>query len=305
VGLDPRAQPGQPGAAVPVRRPGGSDLAYARYNQWLLDHFTVVVWEQRGTGMSYPTIDPTAALTLDRYVADGVELARWLQANFDEQKIYLVGNSWGTTLGVLMAQRHPELFWAYVGTGQMVSQRATDQLLYQHVLAYAQRMGNRTVMAKLHAWGPPPWEDLMTDALAHTTMGLFYEDLEPYPPSSELPRNTSAVRFFHGEYGLLDSWNSLRGLADMFSVVYPQLQGIDFRHTATRLEVPVYVMEGRHELSCRRSLAVDWFSRLQAPSKRLIWFQHSGHNPQFEEAGRFQEVMVNTVLQDTYPAATR
>jgi proline iminopeptidase len=285
--------------------PGGSDLAYARYGQWLVDDFTVVVWEQRGTGMSYPTIDPSEALTVDRLVADGVELARWLQGNFDEEKIYLVGNSWGTTLGVLMVQRHPELFWAYVGTGQMVSQRATDRLLYQQALAYAQRTGNQTVVAKLHAWGPPPWEDPMTDALAHTTMGLFYEDLEPYPRSSELPPSALAARFFHGEYGLLDSWNSLRGLADMFSIVYPQLQGIDFRQTATRLDVPVYLMQGRHELSCRGPLAVDWFTRLQAPSKQLIWFERSGHTPHFEEAGRFQQVMVNTVLRETYPAATR
>lgn len=101
----------------------------------------------------------------------------------------------------------------------------------------------------------------------------------------------------------VDSWNSLRGLADMFSIVYPQLQDIDFRRSATRLDLPVYVLEGRHELSARRLPAVDWFDRLQAPSKRLIWFERSGHNPQFEEATRYTDLMTGTVLEETYPAA--
>jgi proline iminopeptidase len=137
--------------------PGGSDLGYVRYRTRLEDRFTVVVWEQRGTGMSYPTIDPTSRMTLEQMVSDGVELSRLLTRRFDEQGIYLVTNSWGSTLGVLMAQRNPELFRAYVGTGQMVSEHATDQLLYQDVLAHLQRTGDQTTERKLRAWGPPPW----------------------------------------------------------------------------------------------------------------------------------------------------
>jgi proline iminopeptidase len=281
--------------------PGGSDLALVRWNQRLEDRFTVVVWEQRGTGMSYPSIDPSDALTLDRMVADGIELTRWLQGRFEEQKVYLVGNSWGTILGVLMAQRSPELFWAYIGTGQMVSPRETDRILYAQALGYADRTGDQALADRLREWGPPPYPDPTTDALAHATIGLLYEDLEPYDlAATEIRPNTMTDRFFHGEYGLLDSWNSLRGLADMFSILYPELRDIDFRVSATRLELPVYLLEGRHELTSRRGPALEWYHLLQAPSKQLVWFERSGHNPQFEEATRYTDLMTGPILTATY-----
>jgi proline iminopeptidase len=281
--------------------PGGSDLALVRWNQRLEDRFTVAVWEQRGTGMSYRSIDPSGALTLDRLVADGVELTRWLRARFDARKVYLVGNSWGTILGVLMAQRNPELFWAYIGTGQMVSVRETDRILYTQALAYADRTGDRDLAGRLRGWGPPPYADPVTDALAHAAIGLLYEDLEPYDlAATEIRPNTMTERFFHGEYGLLDSWNSLRGLADMFSIVYPQLQDLDFRVSATRLDLPVYILEGRHELSARRLPAIEWYDGLRAPGKQLIWFERSGHNPQFEEATRYTELMSGQILTETF-----
>ncbi len=281
--------------------PGGSDLALVRWNQRLEERFTVVVWEQRGTGMSYPSIDPTEALTPEQLVADGIELTGWLQARFDEQKIYLVGNSWGTILGVLMARHSPQLFWAYIGTGQMVNARDTDQILYRQSLVYAERTGNDSIAAKLRAWGPPPYDEPLTDVLAHATVGLLYEDLEPYDlRATEIRPNTMTDRFFNNEYSLLDSWNSLRGLADMFSIVYPQMQGTDLRTDAARLDLPVYILEGRHELSARRELAVDWYQQLQTPSKQLIWFDRSGHNPQFEEATRYTDLMTGTILPATY-----
>jgi len=106
--------------------------------------------------------------------------------------------------------------------------------------------------------------------------------------------------FFPDEYGLMDSWNELRGFPDMAGLLYPQLQGIDFRRTATRLDVPVYVMQGRHELTARTGPALEWFDLLQAPSKRMFWFEASGHNADAEEPDHFNDVMINTVLAETY-----
>jgi proline iminopeptidase len=101
-------------------------------------------------------IRPPVGSPLTRCAQAPPSMLEPISERFDEQGIYLVTNSWGSTLGVLMAQRSPELFRAYVGTGQMVSQRATDQILYQDVLAYLQRTGDRRTERKLPAWGPPP-----------------------------------------------------------------------------------------------------------------------------------------------------
>jgi proline iminopeptidase len=277
--------------------PGSSDVGWVRrFNRALEERFTIAVWEQRGVGKSYGAIDPASALTLDRLVADGVELSRWLANRFGEQKIYLTGNSWGSTLGVLMVQRAPRLYYAYTGTGQMVSQRASDVALYQQILAYADRTGDRALRKRFEAWGEPPYRDVM----AYAAVMEYYDRLEPYrrTPAFEAARGMSG--FFPDEYGLMDTWNELRGFPDMAGLLYPQLQNIDFRRTATRLDVPVYIMQGRHELTARAGPALEWFDRLQAPIKRMFWFEASGHNADAEEPARFNDLMVNTVLAETY-----
>jgi pimeloyl-ACP methyl ester carboxylesterase len=277
--------------------PGSSDVGWVRrFNRALEDRFTVAVWEQRGAGKSYPAIDPTSDLTLDRLVADGIELSRWLADRFDETKIYLTGNSWGSTLGVLMVQRAPQLYHAYAGTGQMVSQRATDVALYHQILAYADRTGDRALRARFEKWGEPPYRD----PTAYAAVMEYYDLLEPYRHTAAFASARGMSGFFPDEYGLMDTWNELRGFPDMAGLLYPQLQGIDFRRTATRLDVPVYVMQGRHELSARSGPALEWFERLQAPIKRMFWFESSGHNADAEEPDLFNDLMINTVFTETY-----
>ena len=118
--------------------PGQSDLAYSRVLfEPLVADFVVVGWDQRGTGRSYGALDPTANVTLDQAVSDTIELAEYLRERFDEEAIYLLGESWGTTLGVLAAQQRPDLFHAYIGSGQMVSQRETDRIIWRDLLAWA------------------------------------------------------------------------------------------------------------------------------------------------------------------------
>jgi len=277
--------------------PGTSDVGWVRtFNRALEDHFTVVVWEQRGAGKSYPALDPTETFTLDGLITDGIDLARWLCDRFDEQKIYLTGNSWGSTLGVLMVQRNPELFWAYVGTGQMVSQRATDRELYYQLLDFADRIGDTGLREQMLAFGEPPYREV----LAYAKVMEYYDALEPYQRTAEFEAARGLRGFFPDEYSLLDTWNEIRGFADMGGLMYPLLQDLDFRVSVPRLDVPVYFVQGRHELTARSRFADEWIATLQAPIKRVYIFENSGHNPDAEEPERFNDLMINTVLAETY-----
>ena len=117
--------------------------------------FVVVDWDQRGNGKSMSAIDPTPTYTLDSIVGrHGGAFALPARA-FDERKIYLAGTSWGSTLGVLTVQRHPELFHAFIGGGQMVSQRETDIRIYRDLMAHAQRTGDTGVVASCARLGRP------------------------------------------------------------------------------------------------------------------------------------------------------
>jgi proline iminopeptidase len=270
--------------------PGQSDLGYTRhYMTELEDDYVFAVWDQRGTGTSYPTLDPTGTLTLDRAVADTVELATYLRDRFGKDKIFLFGNSWGSTLGVLAAQQRPDLFHAYVGSGQMASQLATDRLLYNQLLDYAARTGDTGLTERMLGYGEPPYDDI----LAYGLVLQYYDSLEPYPKTEYF--RTQGPPGVDGagasEYGPLDKVNKLKAIADMGSVMYPQLQEIDFRTQVPNLDVPVYLIQGAHELSARTGPARAWFQQLHAPGKEWITFEGSGHVPQFEEFPRFREIL--------------
>jgi pimeloyl-ACP methyl ester carboxylesterase len=103
------------------------------------------------------------------------------------------------------------------------------------------------------------------------------------------------------EYTIMDKANSLRGMLDAFAVLYPQAQAIDFRRDATRLSVPVYLINGRHELAARRDLVPEWFNALQAPTKRIYDFDNSAHSPQVQEPTHSNDIMTRVVLPETYP----
>jgi pimeloyl-ACP methyl ester carboxylesterase len=278
-----------------------SDIGYATtYFSGLEKDFVVAVWDQRGAGKSYPALDPTDTFTPDQLTADTLELSTYLRDRFDENKIYLAGNSWGSTLGVLAVQRAPEQFHAYIGMGQMVSQRETDQRLYDDMLAYAARTDDDSLADTMRGYGEPPYDDVWGYAFV---MG-YYDKLEPYPEWEHFQRTSPGV-FATGadEFSLIDKVNVVRGLLDTFSLLYPQLQDVDFRRDVPSLGVPVYLVDGVNELSARRDLAMEWFTGLEAPDKQLLPFRRSGHVPQWEEPAKFHRVMVDVVVAQTYPRA--
>jgi pimeloyl-ACP methyl ester carboxylesterase len=225
-----------------------------------------------------------------------VELTTYLQDRFDENKIYLTGNSWGATLGVLAVQQRPELYHAFVGTGQMVSQRATDVMFWEDTLAWAERTGDADLAATLRKNGPPPYADLFKYELA-----LSHEhDWNPYPEFDGRTEMDSTL--FVPENTLMDQLHGFAAFLDTFSVLYPQLQEIDFRADVPSLDVPVYMVIGRYEARGRAVLADEWFDLLEAPSKERVVFEHSGHRPSFEEPAVFASLMTR-VRGETYRAA--
>ena len=277
--------------------PGGTELgAMRRHGQALEKDFVVVTWDQRGTGKSYDNLDPTSTLTLHQAVSDTIEVTNYLRNRFGQNKIYLLGQSWGTILGVLAVQQHPELYRAYIGVGQMVDPRETDGVFYRDTLAWARRTGNTALITRLTASGAPPY----TDMLDYEPTLTNSEDIYPYDHS----RNSEGAggfgeNLFVNEYTLMEQLHAFAGFFDVFTVMYPQLQEIDFRKSAAQLRVPVYLIEGRFEAPGRLGPARQWFERLDAPTKQWITFYTSGHRPLFEQPDLFHQLMIDTVLAHT------
>jgi proline iminopeptidase len=280
--------------------PGGSELgAMRRHSQALENDFVVATLDQRGTGKSYGELDPTSTLTLDNEVAGAIETAEYLRERFGQDKIYVVGQSWGTTLGVLAVQQRPDLFHAFVGAGQMVSQAATDRTYYRDTLAWARETGNTDLAETLTTNGPPPY----ADARRYDPVLSAEHELYPYDRSGNAEgAGQMGENIFVEEYTFMEKAHVFAGTLEVFSALYPQIQDIDFREQATSLEVPVYLAQGAHETPGRAEPAAEWFETLDAPSKELVVFETSGHRPLWEQPDEFYDLMTERVLAETLPS---
>ncbi len=275
--------------------PGGSQLAAARTQlKELEEHFVVVGWDQPGSAKSFDSV-PSKDLTPDRYISDGCQLASYLSKRFNQEKIYLVGESWGSALGIWMVQKQPELFHSFVGTGQMVSFLDTEKYCYDLALKTAREKDDSGTVRKLEKQGPPPYYGKgVAMKMANYLMYLF-KVMNANPVITDSSHNT--FQDMAGtEYGIYDKVNYIRGLTSTLNTVYQQLYELDLRKQATELEVPVYFFEGRHDINAPTVLAEEYYNLLKAPAKKLIWFEHSGHSPWITENELFVDMMVNEVL---------
>ncbi len=283
--------------------PGASEAARVlRFNQELEEHFTVVIWEQRGCGKSYPSINPKSDLTLEQYEADLIELSELLRTRFNQEKIYLVGHSWGTIIGAMAAQSRPDLFHAYVGTSHMVDVLETDLLIYDMVMEYSNKTGDTAFVKTLETQGKPPYLGKSPIQPYSTLFGKEYAIFEvPNIKNEDYRRNGDILMLMlkQPEYGWLDRVYYLLGLMNTFNVVYPQLQDLDLREVNTKFDLPVYMVLGRNDMNNPSQIPEDFFNQIEAPNKKLIFFEDSGHGMIWEEAAKFHELMINDVLAGT------
>lgn len=282
--------------------PGGSELAMTRrYLGELEQHFLIVNWDQPGTGKSYQAAD-FASITPDQYVLDGIALTEYLRERFNESKIYLFGESWGSILGVWMAQQHPELFHAFVSTGQMVDIVENDTQMYVLAIDLLTAEGRTEAAERLRLNGAPPYDSdvLIGNFMAMNNVLNDYMAAHAYGEGTN--HNLMLDSLAAPEYGLLDKLYWLLGLHDVFVTVYPQIYDLDLRTQASQLDIPVYFIQGRWDVNSSNSLLQEYHDLLEAPRKQLIWFEESAHNPSWDEPAHFVDVMVNTVLAQTQMA---
>lgn len=259
----------------------------------LEEYFVVVNWDQPGTGKSYGAV-PIETLTVDKFISDAHELTLLMKERFGEDKIYVLGLSWGTILGTKLVQQYPQDYYAYIGTGQMVNTTENDRIGYRLALQLAQDQGDQRLAQRLAGYGEPPYsgEGMALKYAAYNNV-LF-----DYMGSANLQTVMLLVPQFAREYGLVDKVNFARGLAQSFAVVYPQLQDLDFTVQAAHMKVPMYFLVGRRDVNAVAALVEDYYNLLQAPYKELIWLD-SGHGA---DTADILDVMVNRVLVKSPPA---
>ena len=281
--------------------PGFPEMRLFRhYNAALEKSFTVVYWEQRGTGKSFNSKIPRSSMTVAQFIADLDELVDWVRKRFSKGRVAIYGHSWGSLLGVLYAARFPEKVSVYVGTGQIGDWPASERLCCEFTLAEAERRGDNKALKQLRALGPPPHsvEKMMIQRQWFTRYVGFL-------------RGTSSWKFFRimlggPESSIFDLLNILRGVRFSTNTMWDEVSRLNLTKLAPALQVPVFFFVGRHDRVVDPRASAAYFDMLTAPQKEFVWFEGSAHEPGAEEPAKFNALMaelVRPVAQTAEPDA--
>jgi pimeloyl-ACP methyl ester carboxylesterase len=271
------------------------------YPTGLEDVLTVVWWEQRGSGISYSPNIPRESLNVDQMIADTTVLTNYLRSRFHKDKIYLMGHSGGTFIGIQAAAQHPEFYYAYIGVQQMANQLQSEELAYDYMLVEFKRTGNSDMVKKLEA-APVTMEDgvpqaymaMLRDRAMHMLGGGTMHDMHSVVTGIMLPSLASP------QYTLIEKINTWTGKSRSgVSALFATMTSTDLSKTVPELTIPVYFLEGRYDLTCVPSVAKEYFAVLKAPVKGFYTFENSAHSPIFEEPEKVQQILREDVLKRT------
>ena len=270
--------------------PGFPEMPFSYVNAELEKEFVVVQWDQRGAGKSYSTALDQRSMNVEQFVSDTRELCELLGHRFGG-KIFLVAHSWGTLIGTLTASRYPELFRAYVAIGQVVDPPESERLAYQFAVEKAGEVQNDKAVIDLKKLGEPPYKRVADYEKMKTWVARF-SDQPRYQPS---PARFAWLAFCSPAYSWHDLVNIPLGMRFSFSELWREaFYQTNLAKQAPRIEVPFYLLEGRHDytVTVTAAMAERYFDRIDAPQgKQVVWFENSAHWPQLTEPDKFNAAL--------------
>jgi pimeloyl-ACP methyl ester carboxylesterase len=260
----------------------------------LENDFTLVYWDQRGTGLSAPPLGRSAnrfEFGVASMIDDTVALLDLLHTRFG-RKTVVAGFSFGATYAVHAAARRPDLVAAVIATGMDIDMPGAEKHAYAFALDTARQRRNRRAVRQLEAIGPPPH----TGVKQFGTRARWVADFG----------GTSTDHDYHGllrallvslirspEYSAVDIARTLRGITASWAALLPQLATTDLVRAVPRLDVPLVMAQGRHDQVAYGDAAQRYYDAVTAPAKNLVWFEASAHTPHLEEPAKFRELLLS------------
>jgi pimeloyl-ACP methyl ester carboxylesterase len=267
-----------------------------RYPTGLDETFTVVWWEQRGSGLSYRPDIPPETVNPEQLVSDTVELTQVLRKRFGQEKIYLMGRSGGTFIGIQAAARVPEMYHAYIGVAQMSNQLESERLAYDYMLQRFKDEGNTEMVRRLE-------EARVGDAVPLPDSYLKVRDVAMHGLGIGTTRDMRSIvtgmllrSLLNREYTLSEKIGMWRGKFFSGNRLWNTQLSTDLTKKVTRLEIPVYFFHGVYDYTVSYPLTKSYYERLDAPLKGFYTFKQSAHSPLFEEPEKVREIVRADVL---------
>ncbi len=268
-------------------------------NNDLLDFFTLVAWDQRGTAGSYFGAKKED-LTIERLTDDASELVEYLCDKFNKKKIFVIGGSWGSLLGTWLVHKYPEKIAAFVGFGQFVNGHLNELISWQYCIDEATKANDLKSLEVLNKVGPP---EMGIYKGGFAAMKAQRDIMMKYGGYSKNEGKRSYLDAFvkpilkSGEYTLKELYGYVKGYKFVLNNMWAEVGKTDFNKTCTNFKAPIFIFNGRLDNNTPAVLVEDWFDKIQAPIKELHWFENSGHNPMMDEEVKFKTLLKEKLLK--------
>lgn len=280
--------------------PGTPEIAFMKNaNQAIENDFVMVYWEQRGAGKSYSKDIRAESMNLAQFISDTKELSEILTKRFKQEKIYIMGHSWGSFLGILTAYHHPELFHAYFGVGQVGNQYEGEQISFEWAKEQANKQNNKDAVEALSKISFPDslansdvWMDFLLIERNYVTQfgGGAIHEMTGMWPMIKMLLNTK-------EYTFGEKMNYMSGSMYSLKHLWPEVINKNLFNDIDSIQIPVYIFQGIHDYQTPYSVAKDFFDQLKAPQKKFFTFKNSAHSPMMEEVDNFNSIVRRITLK--------
>jgi pimeloyl-ACP methyl ester carboxylesterase len=268
-----------------------------KYPTGLEDYFTMVWWERRGSGLSFNANISIKEITLEQLLTDTKEVTNYLRRRFAKEKIYLMGRSGGTFIGIQAAAQTPELYHAYIAVAQMTDQLESERLAYEYMLAQFKEKRNKKMVRQLEsapvtiANGTPHTYLSLRDKAMHSLGIGTTHDMNSIITGMFLPSLTCR------EYTLAEKVNLWRAKARSgVSVLWDKILATDLSKQVPEINIPIYFFHGIYDYTVSYPLAKDYFVQIKAPVKGFYSFNNSAHSPIFEEPILVRRIFEKDIL---------
>jgi pimeloyl-ACP methyl ester carboxylesterase len=254
------------------------------------EHFTVVQWDQRGAGRtlkkSGSAVAPT--LTVDRMAQDGIELAEYLRKHLGKQKIIVVAHSFGSIVGLQMVRTRPDLFYAYVGTGQVADETKNYSAAYAALLKNARAVKNQRAIDELTKIGPPPYP-AGDGYRVQWKWANFFEGADAFIAS------TLGLALVAPGCSVEDINDSVTGQSFSAEQLVPQTKSKGPKELGLKFAIPMFFFQGAEDFTSPTALARDYEKAIQSPHKEFVAIQGAGHFAVFMHSDQFLEELLTRV----------
>ncbi|UTP38267.1 alpha/beta hydrolase [Phenylobacterium sp. LH3H17] len=267
-----------------------------KYPTGFEQEFTVVWWEQRGSGISYNSDIPHDTMTLEQLIADTIEVSNLLRRRFHKDKIYLLGHSWGSFLGIQVAAAAPNLFHAYVGMGQVSYQLRSEVEAHRYMLTAYRARGDAVMVRQLEAAPVSMAQGLSQRYLRLRDAAMHGLGIGTTRDMSSVISGVFIPVWKCRAYSLQEKVNIWRGVSFSRAMLWQDFIETNLTATVIQIGIPVYFFIGLFDYTANYGLAQDYFAKLKAPTKGFYTFQNSAHSPLFEEPLRARQILIGDVL---------